>query len=1638
LSGTLVVAAVSGEATFSDISIDKAGTGYTLDATAGGLSTATSASFDITVGAATQLVFSVEPTNAVSTVAISPAIKVQVHDAGGNLVPTATDSITLAINNNPSSGTLSGTLVVAAVSGKATFSNISIDKVGTGYTLDATAGGLSTATSAIFDITVGTATQLAFSVEPVNTAATVSVTPAIKVQVHDAGGNLVPTATNSITLAINSNPSSGTLSGTLVVAAVSGEATFSDISIDKVGTGYTVDATAGGLGTATSASFDITVGTATQLVFSVEPANAVSTVAISPAIKVQVLDAGGNLVPTATNSITLAINSNPSSGTLSGTMTVAAVSGEATFSDISIDKVGTGYTLDATAGGLSTATSGSFDITVGAATQLVFSAEPTSTVSTVAISPAIKVQVLDAGGNLVPTATDSITLAINSNPSSGTLSGTLVVAAVSGEATFSDISVDKAGTGYTLDATAGGLSTATSAGFNITVGVATQLVYSVEPTNTVSTVAVSPAVKVQVHDAGGNLVPTATDSITLAINSNPSSGTLSGTLVVAAVSGEATFSDISIDKVGTGYTLDATAGGLSAATSASFDITVGVATQLVYSVEPTNTVSTVAVSPAIKVQVHDAGGNLVPTATDSITLAINSNPSSGTLSGTLVVAAVSGEATFSDISIDKVGTGYTLDATAGGLSTATSTSFNITVGTATQLVISVEPTNAVSTVAISPAIKVQVHDAGGNLVPTATDSITLTINSNPSSGTLSGTLVVAAVSGEATFSNLSIDKVGTGYTLDATAGGLSTATSASFDITVGSATQLAFSVEPVNTTATSSVTPAIKVQVQDAGGNLVPTATDSITLAINNDPGSGTLSGTLIVAALSGEATFSDISIDKVGTGYTLDATAGGLSTATSASFDITVGTATQLVFSGEPTNTVSTVAISPAIKIQVHDAGGNLVPTGTDSITLAINSNPSSGTLSGTLVVAAVSGEATFSDISIDKVGTGYTLDATAGGLTTATSASFDITVGGATQVVITVPGSDFSAGGNTNLTVQIHDAGGNLVPTDSTTAVTFDPTLSGTISAVVTGSGDGSYGVVGGAETVTVAGGVATVTLADTVTETFEVAITNDALLANPANDSITVTTVSDHMLVTSMDGAATTGATEVLSLQLVDVFGNPANFALPVTVTVSGSATFSANDIGGSNGSNSLNGTLSASGSGSVTITNGVAETVSVAADATGDPEVLANEDANVQFNILAALDFNDSRLFYGQGGLTEGIDRTWDDSLGTWSLGSGTPEVGGTIKWTVNKVSPSGGEELLGVLSDTGAGTDLRIMRWDGTKWNVDSSSVAILAANAGRRGFDVEYESLSEEGLVVYSDNTANPAYMTRTGGSWNMGSVFGTAPGSGTVLWVELVRRPGSDEIALVYADSNFDLFAVVWDGTSWDVGNAATLEQDLASVNTKAIDAAYETLTGNLLVVWGVSNDHEYSTKAAGLNSFTAGVSVGGGFSGRKGNTVDLASEASGNRIALATRGGVASEDDFNTAMWNGGSWINLSAPSDGTGVNPGSGDMGVAAGWVGTSGTAIAVYSSSSGQVDWSRWSAGGGWVVQADIPVAGMGDTESVQMESFTGQDKVMAGEIATVETALVGSTLNTSCVAVPTVISKLVDVAVLSPLAVASNM
>src|SRR5579862_118319 len=90
---------------------------------------------------------------------------------------------------------------------------------------------------------VGPPAKLAITTQPGNVAAG-STTLSVTVSIEDANGHVVTTSNDQVTLAIQTNPSSGTLSGTVQATAVAGIATFSNLSINNSGSGYTISASA--------------------------------------------------------------------------------------------------------------------------------------------------------------------------------------------------------------------------------------------------------------------------------------------------------------------------------------------------------------------------------------------------------------------------------------------------------------------------------------------------------------------------------------------------------------------------------------------------------------------------------------------------------------------------------------------------------------------------------------------------------------------------------------------------------------------------------------------------------------------------------------------------------------------------------------------------------------------------------------------------------------------------------------------------------------------------------------------------------------------------------------------------------------------------------------------------------------------------------------------------------------------------------------------------------------------------------------------------------------------------------------------------------------------------------------------------
>jgi hypothetical protein len=110
------------------------------------------------------------------------------------------------------------------------------------------------------------------------------------------------------------------------------------------------------------------------------------------------------------------------------------------------------------------------------------------------------------------------------------------------------------------------------------------------------------------------------------------------------------------------------------------------------------------------------------------------------------------------------------------------------------------------------------------------------------------------------------------------------------------------------------------------------------------------------------------------------------------------------LVFAVQPTTTQVNTAMTPAVVVDVEDSQGNLVTNFNGPVTLSYvaGTNVLNAPLPTGNTVSAINGVATFSDLTFSAAGFGFELQATAAGLTSAPSNSFDIV----TQLVQCEPG--------------------------------------------------------------------------------------------------------------------------------------------------------------------------------------------------------------------------------------------------------------------------------------------------------------------------------------------------------------------------------------------------------------------------------------------------------------------------------------------------------------------------------------------------------------------------------------------------------------------------------------------------------
>jgi hypothetical protein len=920
---------------------------------------------------AAKLAFSSAALSAVAGGPVGPVLEVAIQDATGQLVPGATHEVTLALGTHPQGAVLAGTLRARAVNGVARFSEVVLKQAGVGYTLVASAQGLTGATSAAFDVapaSVG-AMNLLLSARSVTAGGTVDAT----VELADAFGNRATNYRGTVTLVSSDSTAPLAVTEYTFTEADAGRHTFPGLVFQRAGTAtLTVTDKALGAQLQRTGEVEVLPGAAAKLAFTQQPANQ-SVGKPLATVRVTLTDAFGNTVAVNAPAVTVALQGG--SATLGGVTTVAPAEGVASFTQLTVGTEGTGYTLAASAPGLTGSTSAPFTIVDDVPPASPVLQQGATTVSSIDVE-------WDAVGDdgLVGRATayelryatTNIVTDADFAAATRVATGAPLAAGAREKVTLGELAM---GTTYYValkvtDNLGNAVRSATLMASTQNRQV-TRLAFTQQPVDGTAGEALAD-IRVALQDADGNTVTSSTAAVTLTLQADAAI-----TQTVAAVQGVATFSGLRIDRAGSNHAFVATSGALPSLRSDAFAIRPAAASRLdlVGLVGPVSA----GVESIVEVIAYDAFDNV---ATG--------------YRGTVHFTSTDGKATlpadqaFRDVDLGRKQLNVTLK-TAGRQSVTVeagaltdSLSVDVGSGAADLLEVSSLPTSV--TAGEAQALTVTARDVHGNIVTgyrgtvafTSTDREAVLPEATPFSvddkgqKTFQVTFRTAAASASVTVTDLARESL--------------TATT-STRVAPGAATRLVLSA-PASATAGAPFT--VTVTALDALGNQATGYTGTVRFFASGsgfdlpapeaftdlDQGRKSFPGVVVRIAGDTDVTVTDTEAPTL---------------SDTASVEVVAGAPARLAFTAQPPERVRVRAELPEVRVTLLDAFDNVTNVSSPAVTLALNGD-ASATLSGTRTVAPSNGVASFTGLSVDVDGTGYRLTASASGLPSVTSTLFDV----------------------------------------------------------------------------------------------------------------------------------------------------------------------------------------------------------------------------------------------------------------------------------------------------------------------------------------------------------------------------------------------------------------------------------------------------------------------------------------------------------------------------------------------------------------------------------------------------------------------------------------------------------------------
>ncbi len=228
---------------------------------------------------------------------------------------------------------------------------------------------------------------------------------------------------------------------------------------------------------------------------------------------------------------------------------------------------------------------------------------------------------------------------------------------------------------------------------------------------------------------------------------------------------------------------------------------------------------------------------------------------------------------------------------------------------------------------------------------------------------------------------------------------------------------------------------------------------------------------------------------------------------------------------------------------------------------------------------------------------------------------------------------------------------------------------------------------------------------------------------------------------------------------------------------------------------------------------------------------------------------------------------------------------------------------------------------------------------------------VEITSIIREAFTAYAEGTVQtPRYRTWNGSTWSAESSAVSV--GGAIRFVEVDSTDVRDEYMIATQDSTGRVRAQVYDGVTDIVDDLTTIVTAVPSTLRRGYDIAYESSSGDAMVVACEGTEATYKIWDGASWSASTAITLAVTASC---NWVQLASDPVSDEIILVVRDATTGVTDYEALVWSGSAWGNSMT----MGSMAETGDEGMAVEYEESGDRAVVVVSNGiNASFSWNSW--------------------------------------------------------------------------------